>query len=55
MYYIKLDVILYMQGQYDIISLSGSLLLPDDNDSPGITGGLDVLLSRPMEVIFVVL
>ncbi|XP_010325205.1 AT-hook motif nuclear-localized protein 10-like [Solanum lycopersicum] len=35
------------EGQYDIISLSGSLLLPDDNDSPGITGGLNVLLSRP--------
>ncbi|KAH0642195.1 hypothetical protein KY290_035236 [Solanum tuberosum] len=35
------------EGQYDIISLSGSLLLPDNNDSFGITGGLSVLLSRP--------
>jgi len=36
-----------MQGQYDIISLSGSLLLPNNDDTFGITGGLIVLLSRP--------
>ncbi|XP_049378132.1 AT-hook motif nuclear-localized protein 10-like [Solanum stenotomum] len=35
------------EGQYDIISLSGSMLLLDNNDSFGITGGLSVLLSRP--------
>ncbi|KAK4729860.1 hypothetical protein R3W88_022848 [Solanum pinnatisectum] len=36
-----------MQGHYDIISLSGTLLLLDNNDSLGIMGGLSVLLSRP--------
>ncbi|KAK4729861.1 hypothetical protein R3W88_022849 [Solanum pinnatisectum] len=34
-------------SQYDSISLSGSLLLPDNNDRLEITGGLSVLLSRP--------
>ncbi|KAH0644930.1 hypothetical protein KY284_032814 [Solanum tuberosum] len=35
------------EGKYDIISLSGSLLLPNNDDTLGITGGLSVLLSRP--------
>ncbi|KAH0642193.1 hypothetical protein KY290_033793 [Solanum tuberosum] len=35
------------EGQYDIISLSGSLLLPNNDDTLGIMGGLSVLLSRP--------
>lgn len=34
-----------MQGQYEIISLSGSFLLSENNGTRSRTGGLSVLLS----------
>lgn len=36
-----------MQGQYEIITLSGSIMITENNGTRSRTGGLSVLLSGP--------